>query len=111
MLGGYAMGATSVENTIRFVGWMDDLAFYNRILSAEEVALNWENAGNINDPSLFAYYSFDEGPGAIVFKNLGKVGSDADLYNGQLFGGKLYSDVVTQTVNSVTPALTVSLII
>ena len=67
----------------KFYGWMDDLAFYNRVLSTEEISKNWQKAVDTTDPSLFLYYNFDDGPDSAVIKNHGTIGSQADLYNGQ----------------------------
>ena len=63
---------------------MDDLAFYNRVLSADEIAKNWQQSVDVSDASLFLYYNFDEGPGSAIIKNHGTIGSQGDLYNGQI---------------------------
>ena len=39
--GGYPSSATSLSIKNRFLGWIDDIAFYNRVLSPDEVANNW----------------------------------------------------------------------
>ena len=39
--GGYALAARSLITKDRFVGWIDDFAFYSRILSTSEIAQNW----------------------------------------------------------------------
>lgn len=39
--GGYSSSATSLSIKDRFLGWLDDLAFYNRVLSPKEIAANW----------------------------------------------------------------------
>ena len=54
---------------------MDDLAFYNRALSADEIMKHWQHVVDTTDSSLFLYYDFDEGgllfaaPGQIVGGN------------------------------------------
>ena len=40
-LGGYSSSSTHISNRYRFLGWMDDLAFYNRVLSPHEIKSNW----------------------------------------------------------------------
>ena len=74
----------SGTQTEHFFGWMDELAFYNRVLSVEEISKNWQKAIDTTDASLFLYYNFDEGPSAAVIQNHGTIGSQADLYNGQV---------------------------
>jgi hypothetical protein len=104
ILGAYALSATSTLIKERFVGWIDDLAFYSRVMSAAEIEANWQHAGNTSDSSLFIYYSMDEGPGATVIKNSGKIGSTADLNNGKIFGGLIYYDSASNAIRSVTEA-------
>jgi hypothetical protein len=70
---------------------MDDLAFYNRVLSVDEIASNWKKTVDVTDSSLFLYYNFDEGPGSRVIKNHGTIGSQGDLYNGQVLGSTTYA--------------------
>jgi len=74
----------SATQSEHFCGWMDDVAFYNRILSVEEISNNWKKAVDTTDSSLFLYYNFDEGPGSTVIKNRGTIGPQGDLYNGQV---------------------------
>lgn len=107
IFGGYALGATTMINKQRFLGWMDDLAFYNRVLDQAEIASNWMMLPNASDHSLFIYYDFEEGPGAAVFKNKGVAGAVADMYNGKVFGGKMYYEVTSQGVQPTQPATVV----
>ena len=82
-LGGYPNGGQSqFSGSQRFYGWIDDLALYNRVQTEEEISKYWMKAADVSDPSLFIYYNFDEGPGASVIHNLGAVGSQANLING-----------------------------
>ena len=74
----------TAQRSNHFYGWMDDLAFYNRVLSVEEIANNWQKAVDTTDSSLFLYYNFDEGPGSTLIRNYGTIGSQANLYNGQV---------------------------
>ena len=84
---------------------MDDLAFYNRVLSVEEIGKNWQQAVDVTDSSLFLYYNFDEGPGYAVIKNHGTIGSQADLYNGQILGSTTYLETVTHALLPVKQGL------
>ena len=92
----------SGTQTEHFYGWMDDLAFYNRVLSSEEISLNWQKAVDTTDASLFLYYNFDEGPGSTVIKNYGTIGSQGDLYNGQFLGSTAYLETNSQALLPVT---------
>ena len=107
ILGGYPLSGTEMTSDERFIGWIDDLAFYNRAWSAAEVSQHWAHAGNANDQSLVLYYTFDEGPGATVFKNSAFSGSQGDLSNGNLVGRPQYFESVTRSIRSVSPALSV----
>jgi hypothetical protein len=87
------------------LGWIDDLAFYNRAMTSSEIASKWNKAADTTDSSLFIYYDFDEGPGAAdVIKNHGVAGSVADINNGKIFGGKLYYDTVSSGIRNSIPA-------
>ena len=108
IIGGYALGSTSTLIKSRFIGWIDDLSFYNRALNASEIATTWQLAGNVSDPSLFIYYDFDDGPGSDVIKNHGTAGAQADIYNGEMFGSHVYYDTVGQTMRTITKAAWVS---
>jgi len=103
-LGGYPTAATTFGGRERFYGSIDDLAFYSRLMTDTEIKQNWMKVADITDTSLFIYYNFDDGPGTKVIKNYGSVGSQADLYNGQLMGGTTYTDTHTETTNMLTPA-------
>ena len=108
ILGGYALGPTSTIMKDRFIGWIDDWAFYNRVLSPDEISSNWYKVPNVSDSSLFIYYNFDEGPGASTIKNLGTVGDQADLENGKLAGSEIYYDAVGRSIRNVAEAKWVS---
>lgn len=86
---------------------MDDLAFYNRVLNANEIKASWMKAGDVTDKSMFVYYSFDEGPGATIFRNYGSAGSQADLQNGMVLGAKPYFETVSQTLRTANMLTTV----
>ena len=84
---------------------MDDLAFYNRVLTVNEISTNWQQAVVVTDPSLFLYYNFDEGPGFAVMQNRGTIGSQAHLYNGEVLGSTTYTETSTQAVLTVKQGL------
>ena len=92
----------SGSHTEHLFGWMDDIAFYNRVLTVDEISKNWQKAINTDDPSLFLYYNFDDGPGSDLIKNLGKIGAQGNLYNGQILGSSTYLETNSQTLMSVT---------
>ena len=108
LLGGYSLSATSTVLTERFEGWMDDLAFYSRVLSPKEISSKWHYPANTSDSSLFIYYDFDDGPSSSIATNRGLAGSVADLYNGKVFGGLIYFDSNSQSIRSATSATWVS---
>ena len=106
-IGGYPDGDGRLINfsgSQRFYGWLDDLAFYNRVQTDAEIAANWMKVADVADPSLFIYYSFDEGPGATVIHNLGAVGSQANLRNGEVLGSGFYTETDSQTIRNITRA-------
>ena len=109
ILGGYTLSATSLLENEKFVGWIDDLAFYNRVLGPNEIAATWNLAGNTSDQSMFIYYNFEEGPNAAVFCNLGSVGSQANIQNGYVGGRQQYFEETSQEWRAVTPANAVRL--
>ena len=84
---------------------MDDLAFYNRVLTVAEISKNWQQAVDTTDQSLFLYYNFDEGPDPTVIKNHGTIGSQGDLYNGQVLGSTTYLETTSAAFLSVKPAI------
>ncbi len=109
LLGGYALSPTTNLGARRFIGWIDDLCFYNRILSSAEIQSTWKHGGNVSDPSLFIYYDFDEGPGAPVFVNKGIAGVVANLHNGKGFNGSsVMYDAISGRPFIVTEAVSVS---
>ena len=97
--------SVSGSHSEKFYGWLDDVAFYNRVLSVDEISKNWQQAVDTTDPSLFLYYNFDEGPGSTVIKNHGTIGSQGDLYNGQVLGSTSYLETNSQTALPVTPGI------
>lgn len=71
----------------QFRGTIDEVAIYNRALSAEEIRANmhWRLAGD--EPGLVGYWNFDEGMGQIVYDlsgngNNGRLGSTPDVDTG-----------------------------
>ena len=95
----------SGSHSEKFYGWLDDVAFYNRVLTVEEIKQNWQQAVDTTDSSLFIYYNFDEGPGATLIKNYGSIGPQADLYNGQVLGSTSYLETNSQISFPVTPGM------
>ena len=97
----------SATQSERFFGWMDDLAFYNRVLTVEEISKNWQQAIHVvtTDPSLFLYYNFDEGPVSTVITNHGTIGPQGDLYNGKVLGSSTYMDTASQAILPVKQGL------
>ena len=81
------------------------MALYNRILSVDEIQKNWQMAVDTTDPSLFLYYNFDEGPGSPIIRNHGSIGSQGDLYNGQVLGSTKYLETTSQTTLAVKPGV------
>eukprot|EP00596_Hydrurales_sp_CCMP1899_P000141 CAMPEP_0119055568 /NCGR_PEP_ID=MMETSP1177-20130426/75791_1 /TAXON_ID=2985 /ORGANISM="Ochromonas sp, Strain CCMP1899" /LENGTH=1294 /DNA_ID=CAMNT_0007036121 /DNA_START=125 /DNA_END=4009 /DNA_ORIENTATION=- len=101
-IGSYSTAPTSVTSERRFIGSIDELAFYNRVLTDNEVASTWLKGADTNDTSLVIYYDFDEGPGADTIKNHGVAGAQADLQNGKIFGGPRYLETVSAQLRSVS---------
>jgi hypothetical protein len=108
ILGAYALGPITLIDQERFLGWIDDLCFYNRSLKSDEVAMNWDQAPDIDDPTLVLYYDFNEGPGAEIFHNRGSGGNVADLYSGRVGGGMFYYDSSDNEIKDTKAAKAVS---
>jgi hypothetical protein len=102
-IGAYGTAPTSISTDDRFMGWIDELAFYSRVLTDAEIKSNWLKEADITDSSLFIYYNFEEGPGSVTIKNLGVAGPQADLHNGQIFGGPRYFETVSSQLRTVAP--------
>ncbi|UCF42457.1 MAG: hypothetical protein JSV99_07585 [Planctomycetota bacterium] len=67
-----------------FNGIIDEVAIYNRALSAEEIQENVHNTLTGAEPNLIAYWPFDEGEGQVAYDlssnaNHGWLGSDPDV--------------------------------
>lgn len=54
------VGASSINGTHEFDGYMDELRFWNRILTAEEIASNYDRFISGKESDLVAYYRCDE---------------------------------------------------
>ena len=52
---------------------------------------------------MYIYYDFDEGPGSSIIKNHGTAGSTADLQNGKIFDGDLYSELISTELRVPSP--------
>ncbi len=59
-------------------GKIDEVAIYNRALSAEEIQVNMHTRLTGGEPNLIAYWDFDEGGGQIVYDLSGN-GNDGQL--------------------------------
>lgn len=104
-LGGYNLAPTSLSASNRFLGWMDDLAFYNRVLTPKEIASTWNMPGNVSDHSMVLYYNFDQGPNnGNTILNLGYAGSQGNLINGEVLGANIYIEIDTSVSRSVAKA-------
>ena len=57
---------------------------------------------------MYIYYNFDEGPGSFIIKNHGTAGSTADLQNGKIFDGDLYSELISTELRVPSPGYWVS---
>jgi len=69
-----------------FNGIIDEVAIYNRALSAEEVQDNMHMRLTGNEPNLVGYWDFDEGEGQVAYDmsgngNDGQLGSAPDIDN------------------------------
>jgi len=71
------IGANSTIQFGTFDGKMDDLAFYNKELSASEVASIYDN--NLHASGLVAFYRFEEGSGTSLSDEVGS--NDGTLTN------------------------------
>jgi hypothetical protein len=107
-LGAYASGPTNYASRDRFIGWIDDLAFYSYAMTDNDVKKNWNTSGNTSNPYMIIYYNFDEGPNAEVITNHGQAGSVADLYNGKASGGYYIFDLQASSISRVKAARYVS---
>ena len=57
---------------------------------------------------MYIYYDFDEGPGSSIIKNHGTASSTADLQNGKIFDGDLYSELISTELRVPSPGYWVS---
>ncbi len=67
-----------------FDGFIDEVAIYNRALSAEEIRARMHTRLTGDEPGLVGYWDFDEGEGQIVYDlsgngNNGQLGSTPDV--------------------------------
>jgi hypothetical protein len=81
----------------RFQGIIDEVAIYNRALSAEEILAGMHTRPDTDDPNLVGYWDFDEGDG--------QVAADSSLYgnDGTLGSGDGIDDSDPQWVESDAP--------
>ncbi len=66
-----------------FNGTIDEVAIYDKALSAEEIQALMHSRPDTDEPNLVAYWDFDEGEGQIVYDlslndNHGRLGSDTN---------------------------------
>ncbi|MHC4738695.1 MAG: LamG domain-containing protein [Planctomycetota bacterium] len=78
-----AIGARSYDSTItRYLnGTIDELAIYNRVLSAEEIVASMHTKLTGDEDGLVAYWDFDEGEGQLA-GDLSLYGNDGQLGSG-----------------------------
>lgn len=67
-----------------FDGSIDEVAIYNRALSAEEIRVLMHTRPDTDDPNLVGYWAFDEGEGQVAYDlspygNDGQLGSTAEV--------------------------------
>ena len=104
---------------ISFVIWYLSTIFESVLLSHLSLSLSlsfWHHtyvllrkkAGDVRDQSMYIYYDFDEGPGSSIIKNHGTAGSTADLQNGKIFDGDLYSELISTELRVPSPGYWVS---
>ena len=79
---GILIGATSSDRRANFKGIIDEVAFFNRALSDDEIWQIYQNTGRLrgNEPGLVGYWNFDRDAGDTVrdmsrYGNTGKLGS------------------------------------
>ncbi|MHC4346842.1 MAG: LamG domain-containing protein, partial [Planctomycetota bacterium] len=65
---GILIGATSSDRRANFKGIIDEVAFFNRALSDDEIWQIYQNTGRLrgNEPGLVGYWSFDNDEGELV---------------------------------------------
>lgn len=62
-----------------FPGIIDEVAIYNRALSAEEIQTLMHTRPDTSDPNLVAYWAFDEGEGQVAGNSSGNNGNHGQL--------------------------------
>ncbi|GAF91981.1 unnamed protein product, partial [marine sediment metagenome] len=74
------IGCRNNFNDFPFNGTIDEVAIYDRALSAEEIRANMHTRLTGNEPNLVGYWDFDEGEGQVAYDlspygNHGRLGS------------------------------------
>ena len=70
---------TLADNTIRrFNGTLDEVQIWSRVLSQTEIQTNMNRAPNVADPTLAAYWSFNDGAGTTATNGATATGSACD---------------------------------
>jgi len=72
-----------ISQTLSFNGVIDEVAIYNRVLSAEEIQANMHTRLSGDEPGLVGYWDFDEGEEQVAYDlspygNHGQLGSTPD---------------------------------
>ncbi|MCD6393231.1 MAG: LamG domain-containing protein [Planctomycetes bacterium] len=75
---GWAIGTREAGHSYFFKGIIDEVAIYNRALSFEDVQRLLHEKPDIEDPSIAAYWNFDDGEGQIAADISGN-GNDGTL--------------------------------
>ena len=75
-------GSPDLYNNRHFHGSMDEIAFYKRALSPEEIAATYDSSRDTTDPDLFIYYTFEDAYNSTFTTNHGSAGSNFDLLLG-----------------------------
>lgn len=105
-LGGYSLSPTNLSINDRLIGWMDDLAFYNRVMSENEMATTWQNAADNSNGSLVINFNFDEAPNHDTIKNYSIARAMLAILpfiehlKGRIFRGQLF-EANSQAIRSV----------
>ena len=103
--GAYAQntgGFPNLYNNRHLHGSMDEIAFYKRALSPQEILSSYDSSLDTTDPDLFIYYTFEDAYNSTFATNRGSAGSAYDLLLGS---SHLGSNLAGPSMGTADPAV------
>jgi hypothetical protein len=91
----FAVGAHITQGASYFNGFIDEVRFYNRALTAEEIQYNYQHPDTPITDGLVLWLDFNEGSGTTAYDKSGN-GNDGTIY------GAIWTSMQTLTDDSLT---------